>query len=81
MKQYSVWDRVSPINGVQAEHFLNQLPFKTYNGDIILIYADDGKTVTNVECKNILAQVFNIDSTLPIGAFMTEYFSKTAATA
>jgi hypothetical protein len=49
--------------------------FKNYNGDIILIYADNGK-VSNVECKDILANVYGIDKSLPLDAFMSEYFIK-----
>lgn len=76
MKKYSIWDKKSEINGVPASHFLNQNPFKSNTGDIILIYAENGVTVTNVECKDILAQVCEIDRTLPIDAFMSAYFAK-----
>lgn len=78
MKQYKLWDKTSPINGVNAAHFLNQSPFKGYNGDIILIYSDDGTRVTNVECKNILAEVYGISAELPLDEFMTQYFAKIA---
>lgn len=76
MKQYKLWDKTSAINNVPATHFLNQNPFKSYAGDIILIYAENGMTVTNVECKDILAQVFSIDRNLPIDTFMEQYFAK-----
>lgn len=76
MKQYNLWDKISPINGVNAAHFLNQPPFKGYNGDIILIYADDGTRVTNVECKDILAEVYGISAALPLNEFMSQYFAK-----
>lgn len=76
MKQYKLWDKKSAINNVPATHFLNQNPFKGYAGDVILIYAENGVTVTNVECKDILAQVFGIDRTLPIDTFMAAYFAK-----
>lgn len=75
MKKYSIWDRQSNINGVNAGHFLSQTPFKGYAGDIILIYADDGGTVTNVECKDILAQLTGIDRNMPLDEFMAKYFS------
>lgn len=71
--KYKLWNRVDNINGVDANHFLNKLPFKNYNGDIILIYAENGK-VSNVECKDILAKHYNIDKTLPLDAFMSKYF-------
>lgn len=73
--KYKLWNRVEMINGVASSHFLNQQPFKDYKGDIILIYADNGR-VSNVECKDILASVYEIDKTLPLDAFMTIYFAK-----
>lgn len=75
MKQYKLWDKKSNINGVNAGHFLSQAPFKGYDGDIILIYADDGVTVTNVECKDILAQLTGFDRNMPLDEFMAKYFS------
>lgn len=71
--KYKLWNRVDNINGVTASHFLDKLPFKNYNGDIILIYAESGK-VSNVECKDILAKHYNIDKTLPLDSFMSKYF-------
>lgn len=76
MKQYSIWDRTSNINGVPASHFLNQQPFKGYAGEIILIKTEDGSRVTNVECKDILAEVYGIDGSIPMEQFMTQYFAK-----
>lgn len=73
--KYKLWNRVEMINGVASSHFLNQQPFKDYKGDIILIYADNGK-VSNVECKDILASVYEIDKTLPLDEFMSAYFAK-----
>ena len=70
---YKLWDRKEIINGVEASHFLNQPPFKNYSGDIILIYSESGK-VTNVECKDILASIYNLDKTLDLDSFMTKYF-------
>ena len=75
MKTYKLWNRQETINGVQPAHFLKQPPFKGYNGDIILIYAPNGVTVTNVECKDILAELTGIDKTLPLDTFMTKYFA------
>ena len=73
--KYKVWNRVETINGIAPSHFLNQQPFKDYNGDIILIYADNGR-VSNVECKDILANIYGIDKTLPLDEFMAVYFAK-----
>ena len=75
MKSYKVWNRQDNINGVQPSHFLSREPFKNYNGDIILIYADNGK-VSNVECNDILASVYGIDPTIDIDSFMEAYFAK-----
>ena len=73
--RYEIWNRTSKINNVDASHFLSQAPFKNYNGDIILIYADDNK-VSNVECKDILATIYGLDATLNIDTFMAQYFAK-----
>ena len=70
--QYKLWDRKETINGKEASYFLNQLPFKNCTHDIILIYAENGK-VSQVECKEILAKLYNIDINLPIDEFMAQY--------
>ena len=72
---YKVWDKTSSINGLEPQHFLSKQPFKNYEGDIILIYADSGK-VSQVECKDILSNVYGIDKTLSLDEFMTQYFAK-----
>lgn len=69
---YSLWNRIDTINGIEASYFLEQKPFKDYEGDIILIYADNGK-VSQIECKDILASVYGIDKTLSLDEFMTQY--------
>ena len=76
MRNYAIWNKIDNINGVEAQHFLNKAPFKNYNGDIILIYAENSNRVSNIECKDILASVYNIDSTLSLDDFMTAYFAK-----
>lgn len=68
---YKIWNRKDTINGKEANHFLNREPFKSETGDIILIY--NGDRVSQVECKSILANVYGIDPTLPLDAFMAEY--------
>lgn len=70
--KYEIWDKKSKINGVEPAHFLNSTPFKNCTHDIILIYADNGK-VSHVECKEILANLYNIDINLPIDEFMAQY--------
>ena len=70
--QYKLWDRKETINGKEASYFLNQLPFKKCTHDIILIYGDNGK-VSQVECKEILAKLYNIDINLHIDEFMAQY--------
>lgn len=74
MKQYKLWDRQEYINGVEPQYFLNQPPFKNYEGDIILIYSNN--RVLNVECKDILAEIYEIDKNLSLDLFMAEYFTK-----
>ena len=72
---YSLWNRKDTINGKEASYFLEQKPFKNYEGDIILIYADNGR-VSQIECKDILANVYGIDKVLSLDEFMTKYFEK-----
>ena len=72
---YKLWNRIDTINGIEASYFLEQKPFKDYEGDIILIYCKDGK-ISQVECKDILASVYGIDKTLALDKFMTQYFEK-----
>ena len=69
---YSLWNRKDTINGKEASYFLEQKPFKDYEGDIILIYDDSGK-VSQVECKDILASVYGINKTLSLDEFMAQY--------
>lgn len=69
---YKIWNRKDKINGKEASYFLEQLPFKNCTHDIILIYGDNGK-VSQVECKEILAKLYNIDINLPIDEFMAQY--------
>ena len=69
---YSLWNKKDTINGKEASYFLEQKPFKDYEGDIILIYGEDYK-ISQVECKDILASVYGIDKTLSLDEFMTQY--------
>lgn len=69
---YTLWDKQTSINGVEASYFLNKEPFKTYKGDIILVYAENG-SVSNIESKEVLALVYNIDVELPLDEFMVAY--------
>ena len=71
---YELWDKQTSINGVEAQHFLERTPFKDYTGDIILI-KNENDVITSVECKDILANVHNIDASLGLSDFMAEYFS------
>ena len=73
--KYKLWNKVDAINGVSASHFLNNEPFKSCKHDIILIYNENGR-VTQIECKNILANVYGIDINLDLDNFMAQYFSK-----
>ena len=69
---YSLWNRKDTINEKEASYFLEQKPFKDYEGDIILIYGVDDK-ISQVECKDILSSVYGIDKTLSLDEFMTQY--------
>lgn len=73
--KYELWNRKEAINGKEASYFLNQLPFKNCTHDIILIYGNNEK-VSRIECKDILAKIYNIDVNLPIYKFMEEYQAK-----
>ena len=72
---YKLWNRKDKINNLEPSRFLNYPPFKNYDGDIILIYNDKG-IVTQVESKEVLAQVYDIDINLKLDKFMEEYFDK-----
>ena len=69
---YKLWNRTDTINGIEASYFLDNKPFKDYQGDIILIYSEDDK-ISQVECKDILAKVYGIDKTLSLDEFMAQY--------
>lgn len=69
---YALWNRIDKINGKDASHLLTKAPFKNYTGDIILIYADNGK-VAQVESKEVLAKIYGIDVNLPLDTFMSRY--------
>ena len=73
--KYKLWNRKDTINGVAADHFLKQPVFKSYDGDIILIYADNGK-VSQVERKDVLANIYELDINLGLDEFMLGYFAK-----
>lgn len=72
---YKLWNKLTSINGVEANKFLQRQPFNDYKGDIILIYGEDGK-ISQVECKEILANVYEIDVSLPLDEFMSQYILK-----
>ena len=74
MKNYKVWDRQSTINGKEASYFLNQRPFRDCTHDIILIMNESGQVI-QIECKNVLANHYNIDIELDIDSFMEQYFA------
>ena len=68
---WSVWDKISPINGVPAERFLGRInPLQKEN--TIYIKTVNGR-VTQVEGKSILANNYGIDPTLPEDEFIAAY--------
>ena len=74
--KYSLWNRKTKINGLPPSRYLNDEIFKDSNVDIILIYAEDNKTVKQVESKQILSEIYDIDYTLLLDEFMAQYFEK-----
>lgn len=78
VNEYKIWDRISPINGVQASHFLNDPFFKQSQSDIILII--NNGSVQNIERKDILASIYGIDENLPLREFMLQVEVKQAVT-
>lgn len=76
--QYKIWNRQDKINGKEPSHFLTQPTFKNYDGDIILIYNEDTNKVSQIERKDVLAKVYDIDVNLVLDAFMLTYFDKLA---
>jgi hypothetical protein len=74
MQNYTVWNRQDKINGQEASYFLNSTPFKNCTHDIILIMNESGQVI-QIECKNVLANHYNIDIELDIDSFMEQYFA------
>lgn len=74
-KLYKLWNRTDKINGLEPKVYLSQYPFKNYNGDIILLYLKEN-IISQVESKEMLSQIYNIDISLPLDDFMNEYFTK-----
>ena len=76
-KIFKIWNKQDKINGVDANVILATQPFCAESGDIILISNENTpERVTNIECKSILASIFDIDINLNIDDFMKEYFEK-----
>ena len=71
--KYVIWDRISPINGINALYFLQTVPFKGYAGDIILTYGENG-SIINIDRKDIMAEGDPyIDPSLPFETFIDLY--------
>lgn len=68
---WSVWDKISSINGFSASDIMVRNKHLR-NEDTIFIKTEGGH-VTNVEGKNILAKHYNIDPSLPDDEFIAEY--------
>lgn len=71
--EYKLWNRKTNINGCEPKHFLEGV-LKGYDGDVILILNEG--VITNVEMKDVLANIYEIDKTLPLDTFMQEYLKK-----
>ena len=68
---WSVWDKISDINGFPASDFLARNK-NLQHQETIFIKTVDGR-VTNVEGKGILARHYGIDVALPDEEFIAEY--------
>ena len=76
MRKYELWNRIDKINGINPSEYLDYPPFKDYDGDIILIYNEDETRISQVESKEVLSQVYDIDIDLGLDEFMAQYFEK-----
>lgn len=68
---WTIWNKQADINGFSAEAFLARNKH-LQNEEIIFIKTVNGR-VTQVEGKNILAEHYGIDPTLPDEEFIAEY--------
>lgn len=68
---WSVWDKTSEINGFSAEEFLARNKHLQNEETIYIKTVND--RVSQVEGKNILANVCGIDPTLSDEEFIAEY--------
>ncbi len=68
---WSVWDKITPINGRSAADFLAKYRH-LQNEKTIFIKEVNGRA-TQVEGKNILAAVYGIDNTLSNEEFIAAY--------
>lgn len=68
---WSVWDKISPINGFSAQDFLEKNKH-LQNDETIFIKTVNGRT-TQVESKAILASAYDVDENLDNDAFIAEY--------
>jgi hypothetical protein len=68
---WSVWDKKTDINGYSAEWYFNRNKFLAKEETIFLKTVNGH--VTNVEGKNLLANIYGIDPALHDEEFLAEY--------
>jgi len=68
---WTVWNKTSKINGMSAKEFFNRNKHLQNQSTIYLKYVDN--KVVEVEGKEILANVYNIDISLDDETFIEEY--------
>lgn len=73
---WEVWDKKSDINGFSAEWYLDRHK-RLISEETVFIKRVNGK-VARVEGKNILAEAYKIDPTLPDDEFIAAYEAKLA---
>lgn len=73
---WKVWDKKTDINGCSAEEFLHTQKFLVEEETIFLKSVNG--VVTEVEGKNILAESYGLDPTLPDDEFIAAYEAKLA---
>lgn len=76
MRRYTIWDKKTDINGVNAEYFFTTNPYKNFvQNETIILTHDENDNVDEFLRKEVLAKHYDIDINLDIDTFMTQYFA------
>lgn len=68
---YKIWNKIDKINGVDAEHFINNLAIRETDGVFLIV--DDNDNVSAVEIDRIIKNVYKLDSSLTTDEVAQEY--------